>query len=66
PSILEPIAPQKPKRPKGRPKTEGERVKITLSIPVETYAKIKELAEQRAAGNVTYTINAILNETLNK
>ena len=50
------------KKPQGRPRKNGEKVRVSLAIPEVLYAKIQEDADKWGGGNVTRTINKVLGE----
>ena len=52
----------KAKKPVGRPKKNGEMVKIALNIPVALYEKLSEEANDHVGGNISRTIILTLGE----
>ena len=54
---VEPLyTPPRAKRPAGRPKKNGELIKISLGIPAALYEAVKADANERGGGNVSRTI----------
>ena len=55
-SVEPQYTPPKAKRPAGRPKKNGELIKISLGIPAALYEAVKADANERGGGNVSRTI----------
>lgn len=58
------------KKTSGRPNTRGKKGKdfqlINIAVPNDVYNKLRELSYEKAAGNMTFYINKLLKEAIEK
>ncbi len=58
------------KHPGGRKNIRGEKGKdyqmFNISVPMEVYDRLKEISNEKTAGNMTFLVNSILREYINK
>lgn len=63
-------APKKEKKTSGRPNTRGEKgvdfQLINIAVPNDVYNQLRELSYEYAAGNMTFYINKILKDAIEK